>query len=126
MSQSQLTILVSGMIAAVPNHGGATWAVLQYLLGLRQLGHTVYFIEPLAPNALQPAHGALYGSRNATYFHSVTEAFDLVDSAALLVSDTEQTVGLSYRQLQQIAHRADLLLNISGMLTDPELLAAIP
>ena len=33
------------MIAAVPHHGGATWAVLQYLLGFRELGHEVVFVE---------------------------------------------------------------------------------
>ena len=32
------TILVSGMMAGDPHHGGATWAVLQYLLGFRRLG----------------------------------------------------------------------------------------
>ena len=31
-------VIVSGMIAATPRQGGATWAVLQYLLGLRRLG----------------------------------------------------------------------------------------
>ena len=32
------TVIVSGMIAATPWQGGAAWAVLQYLLGLRRLG----------------------------------------------------------------------------------------
>ena len=43
----RLRILVSGMIAAVPHHGGATWAVLQYLLGFARLGHDVTFVEQL-------------------------------------------------------------------------------
>ena len=34
-------ILVAGMVAGVPGQGGATWAVLQYVLGLRRLGHDV-------------------------------------------------------------------------------------
>ena len=40
-----LRILVSGMLAGVPGQGGATWAVLQYVLGLRSLGHDVMFVE---------------------------------------------------------------------------------
>jgi hypothetical protein len=47
-------IVVSGMIGGDPCQGGATWAVLQYILGLRQLGHDVCLIEPVAPNKLQP------------------------------------------------------------------------
>ena len=39
------------MIAADPYQGGATWAVLQYLLGLRRLGHRVCFVEPMKPNS---------------------------------------------------------------------------
>jgi hypothetical protein len=41
------TAIVSGMIAATPWQGGAAWAVLQYLLGLRRLGCRVYFMEPV-------------------------------------------------------------------------------
>ena len=48
MTATRLTIVLTGMIAAVPHQGGATWAVLQYLLGFRQLGHEVYLVEPLA------------------------------------------------------------------------------
>ena len=33
------------MVAAAPHQGGATWAVLQYLLGFKRLGHDVYFVE---------------------------------------------------------------------------------
>ena len=57
-----LTIVVAGMIAGDPYQGGATWAVLQYVLGLRQLGHEVYFIEPVAAAKLQPG-GASLGAR---------------------------------------------------------------
>ena len=49
-----LRILVSGMIAAVPHHGGATWAVLQYLLGFARLGHDVTFVEQLERRRPRP------------------------------------------------------------------------
>jgi hypothetical protein len=47
MAPEKRTILFSGMIAADPNQGGAAWAVLQYVLGLKRLGHDVYFVEPI-------------------------------------------------------------------------------
>jgi len=121
-----MNIILSGMIASVPRQGGATWAVLQYVLGFQRLGHEVYFVEPLAESALRPAEAPLALSTNAAYFRQVMAEFGLAEKAALLLTGTRQTVGLSYRQLGEVAHRADVLINISGMLTDEELTGAIP
>ncbi len=121
-----MTVIVSGMIAADPYQGGATWAVLQYVLGLLQLGHDVYFIEPIKEAAVRPSAATLAESVNARYFTEVATQFGLLGRSALLQQGTQQTHGLSYPQLQQIARKADVLLNISGMLEDPELLSSIP
>jgi len=122
----KLTILLSGMIAADPFQGGATWAVLQYLLGLRRLGHAVYFVEPLPEKSLQPAGQSLAESKNAAYFRRVMEQFGLERDSALLLAGTRQTVGASYGDLCAFARRADLLINISGMLVDEPLTSPIP
>jgi hypothetical protein len=126
MKKARCTILLSGMIAGDPHQGGASWAVLQYLLGLQRLGHAVYFVEPVAETAVQPAGTPLGDSANAAYFHHVCREFDLEESAALLRAGTCQTVGLSYERLREIGRRADLLINISGMLADRELTERIP
>lgn len=123
---SRLTIVVTGMVAAVPYQGGATWAVLQYLLGFRQLGHDIYFIEPLSEVDLRPHGASLADSTNARYFGEVTSEFGLGSAAALLLEGSRETVGLSYRVLEQIARRSDLLINISGRLSDPALVEPIP
>jgi len=121
-----LAIVVSGMIGGDPYQGGATWAVLQYILGLRQLGHDVCFIEPVAAYKLQPRGTDLSGSTNAAYFRSVVRQFDLDQHAALLLTGTKQTVGVPYDDLRRIAAEADCLINISGMLADPALTQPIP
>ena len=121
----RLTILFSGMIGGVPHQGGATWAVLQYLLGLRELGHQVLFVEPVSASALRPADAPLLSSQNAVYFTGVCAAFGLRD-AALLLDGTRETVGLPYDHVAAIARRADVLINIAGMLTDEELTGRIP
>jgi hypothetical protein len=114
------------MIAADPYQAGATWAVLQYVLGLRQLGHDVYLVEPIAPLSWQPVAAPLAASVNARYFHEVASRFGLTSRAALLRQDTGETVGLPHEMLVEAARGSDLLINISGMLTDPSLLDAIP
>jgi hypothetical protein len=122
----RLGIVVSGMMAGDPYHGGATWAVLQYVLGLRRMGHDVYFVEPVADSSIRPKGARLDDSNNARYFHDVVTRFGLSDRAALLRRDTHDTVGIEYDRLAHAAARADVLLNISGMLTDAALVAPIP
>lgn len=114
------------MIAGDPHQGGATSAVLQYVLGLRSLGHDVYFVEPIAPALLRPHGAPLPASVNAGYFYEVATHFDLTTRAALLQQGTRETVGLSYANLLEAARRCDVLINVSGMLTDPWLLEGIP
>jgi hypothetical protein len=126
MADSSLTILVAGMIAGDPHQGGAAWAVLQYVLGLRELGHDVYFVEPVATRKLRPVGTSLRTSTSASYFREVGRQFGLQPKAALLLRDATDTVGCSYETLRAIASRADLLINISGVLADSALLEPIP
>ncbi len=118
----RLKILLSGMVAGDPHQGGASWAVLQYLLGLRALGHDVVLVEPVRaqpgrPDPLDPA-GAVVG-----YFRSLPH---LQGSAALLASDREETVGMPFEELVRFASDADVLINVSGMLANERLLEPIP
>jgi hypothetical protein len=115
-----MRILVCGMIAAVPHHGGATWAVLQYLLGFRRLGHDVAFVEQVAPAALGGA--PIADSDNADYMGAVAERFGLEHDWALLEEGTTSTAGLAYDEIRAKAAGADILINISGILTDEALM----
>jgi hypothetical protein len=121
----RLRVFVSGMIAGDPHQGGATWAVLQYVRGLRQLGHDVYFVEPMQVSSIRPDGAALSESANAEYFYAVMQRFGLGERSALVMQDTRETVGLSYSALIDAARSTDLLINISGMLTDTDLIEAI-
>jgi hypothetical protein len=114
------------MIAADPWQGGATWAVLQYVLGLRELGHDVFLVEPIAPGSIRPQDAPLASSMNARYFQDVVSRFDLQHRAALVREDTRETVGLPYCELRRAAADAELLINISGMLREGDLCDRIP
>jgi hypothetical protein len=113
----RLKVLLAGMVAGDPRQGGASWAVLQYVAGLEELGHEVLLVEPVPVEALQP------DGEVARCFR----ALPMLDGrAALLGRGSEQTLGLPYSRLLEFARGADLLLNISGMLRDEKLLGAIP
>lgn len=114
------------MIAADPYQGGATWAVLQYVLGLRELGHDVFLIEPVPEDSLRPRGAALAESHNATYFRQVVRDYALANHSALMLAGGTETIGLPYSELVKIADHTDVLINVSGMLTDESLIADIP
>jgi hypothetical protein len=120
------TIVVSGMVAGVPGQGGAAWAVLQYVLGFRRLGHEVYLVEPVATGELQGTGLALGETEQAAYMRGVAAAFDLGGRYALLRAGSTETVGLTYAELRGVGERADLLLNLSGLLRDEALTGRIP
>jgi hypothetical protein len=113
---SGLRILFSGMVAGDPEQGGATWSILQYVLGLRALGHEVRLVEPV--DRLDP--------RVVSYFGRLVADFDLEGEAALLVRGSQETVGIPYEELTAWAAAADVLFNVSGMLRDEELVGPPP
>jgi hypothetical protein len=113
---SRLRILFSGMVAGDPEQGGASWAVLQYVLGLRALGHEVYLVEPV--DRLE--------QRSVDYFAKLVRDFDLVGHVALLVRGATESFGLAHRELVRLAGSADIVFNVSGMLRDEELLGPPP
>src|SRR3954449_4302345 len=103
----RLRVVFSGMVAADPHQGGATWAVLQYLLGFRRLGHDAHLVEPIPPRAVRPAGAPLAASANAAYFRQVAADFGLGPNMTLLREDTRETVGRPYDDLVRLADRAD-------------------
>jgi hypothetical protein len=116
-------VVVSGMVGGDPHQGGASWAVLQYVLGLGKLGCDVLLVEQWEP---PPATRSLAQTPSSAYFEEVARAFGLEERSALLRAGSQETVGLPYAVLRERCRDADLLLNISGILTDPDLIAHIP
>ncbi|MBW3555321.1 MAG: phosphotransferase [Actinobacteria bacterium] len=112
-------VIVSGMVAGTPAHGGATWSILQYLLGLRELGHEVWLVEPVEGDD-QSFH------TSARWCSEVMERFDLADCWCLVRPHRAQTAGMGREELRRVASRVDLLLNASGLLADADVLDAVP
>lgn len=125
-SGRRLRVLVCGTVAADVGQGGVTWSVMQYMLGLRRLGHDVRLVEPIAAAKIQPAGAPLASSTAADYFRKITGEFAIGDKATLLRAESHETVGANYDDLRQFCRQADLMININGMLTDPALIRAIP
>jgi hypothetical protein len=104
--------VVSGALAVKPGNSGNAWSRFSWTDGLRRLGVDVRFIEQIeTPSAEQLA-----------WFASVTERFGLADSAWLVSPDGTVLSGPGREELRAAAE-ADVLLNLGGHLTVPELFA---
>jgi hypothetical protein len=110
------------MIGSVPNQGGLAWVMLHFFLGLKRLGHDVFFFEQCDAGDIRPDGTPLDRSENASYFRNVTKQFGFERDSSLWLAGTDQTIGRSFDEVKRIARSADLLLNISGVVKDETLL----
>ena len=116
-----LRLVVAGMVASVPRQGGATWAVLQYLLGLRRLGHSVFFVEQVPDGGDLP----LVRTPNAAWCRRVMRRFDLDESWAI-VNAARAVAGASHAALAAACAGADILIDLSGRASGVEEAMAVP
>lgn len=122
-------IMVSGAIACHPLYGaGNSWAFLQYVLGLRNLGFETYYVEELNSQDCVNDEGNpadFISSSNVRYFRRLMDRFNLTSCAALLESKGPGHVGFSLGEIEKIAADVDLLINLSGRLHVKSVLRAV-
>ena len=99
-------IILSGAVANKAGQGGEAWVRLNWMLGLRQLGHDVLFVEQLQPGAPAAA---------VDFFRDTMNRHGLAESATLLGGDGA-LCGPALPRVLEFASGADALVNISGHL----------
>jgi hypothetical protein len=107
-------VLVAGIIARYP-FGGVTWCSLMYLLGLRDLGHEVFYIEDTGEYIYDPVQNTrsedpTYGT---AYIHDSLSPFGLGHRWALVNYDGSYH-GATREAVQAFCADADLFVNLSG------------
>jgi hypothetical protein len=118
-----MKILCAGFLMRYPI-GGMSWHHMQYLIGLRRLGHEVIYFENFGwPNSCyDPVKGEWTpdATRGIRYF------LDFLDSVGeslewCYLSETGTTYGLSRSKLAAVCRDCDLYLDLSYMNWIPEL-----
>lgn len=108
------TVVVAGALAHKPGNGGEAWNVLSWVRGLSLLGVDTWLLEEIAgPSSL----------RASGWFADVTTEFAIGDRAILLTGEGPLGALDSFADVRDVLVSADLLLNISGTLRSPDLLA---
>lgn len=122
----RLRIIVTGLIAQHARLGGLTWHYLHYLLGLKELGHEVSYIEDsgqwpyVADGSSAGGSWVAYDcSPNVTYLASIMTRFGLGDRWAYRFPITDEWFGMSATHRAELISSADLLVNVSGTLEYP-------
>jgi hypothetical protein len=126
---STRTAVVAASVAQKPRHGGHTWVVLQYLLGLRRIGFDVLLLDRLEPGMCRDADGELCraeDSTNVRYLESVMESFALADCFALMTGEPRTIAGLPRTAAAEQVRQADLLLDVMGFFRDDDVAALAP
>jgi hypothetical protein len=100
-------VVVAGALANKHRHGGSQWVRMSWAEAFRVLGFDVVFVEQL------------HAGGDAATFHAALDTLGL--PGALLDGDRVQ--GMPREQLLDHLESSALLVNISGHLRDPELLA---
>ncbi len=109
-----MKILFAGIIARYP-FGGVTWCSLMYLVGLRALGHEVFYLEDTGECIYDPeqntrSENPSYGTR---HIHQALERFGLGDRWSFVNYDGTYH-GASRERVHAFCADADLFINLSG------------
>lgn len=117
---SKLKIIVTGLIGQYPL-GGVTWDYIQYALGLKLMGHDVYYFEDTGQWPYNPVEGGVAKdcAFNVEYLESVMDRFGLGDRWAYHFPWESQWFGLTDSKRQEVVGSADILINVSGTLAHP-------
>ena len=109
-----MRVVLAGIIARYP-FGGVSWCSLMYLLGLRELGHEVFYVEDTGECVYDPVLNtrSLDPSYGTTYIHDTLAPHGLGDRWAFVNYDGGYH-GRTQEQVRKVCADADLFLDLSG------------
>ncbi len=111
-----MKIVVTGLIGQYA-FGGVTWDYMQYVLGFRELGHEVWYLEDTSAWAYDPVkqEPSADCSHNTGYLDRVMRTFDMGDRWIYRNGADETYHGVTdSAQAEEILASADVLANVSG------------
>ena len=111
-----LRIVVSGLVATYPL-GGVFWDYLQYVLGLRKLGHDVLYLEDCGRWCYDPKQRTFVeeSEASAAYLAEHIARLDPALGERWFFRDVSgNTYGLDWNQVAEFCSSADLLINVSN------------
>src|SRR5439155_6081180 len=109
-------IVVAGTMASDP-YAGMAWMHMQIVVGLRRLGHDVYYFETTSSWPYDPIHQARVrqSDYSVRYLAKVAESFGLGDRWAYRRSYGDKAwFGLERERAEELLAHADVVLSVAG------------
>lgn len=115
--RTQSRLLVFGMAGQTP-FAGVGWQVLQYVEGLRRLGHDVYYIEDTGSWPYDPEQNTITSDPGYTvrYLDRLMAVCGMRDRWAYVspAATGRRTFGVSDSRVAALLREADALVNLTG------------
>jgi hypothetical protein len=107
-------VIAAYNVAGFPEGGGHFWVYLQYVLGLRELGCDVYWLEAFRTKGRAEQEAAALAT-----FHARMKQYGLSGNSIIYVTKSKKPsahapseyLGMTRKEAESIFDRADLLLN---------------
>ena len=124
VADSSIRVVVGGLIGQYPI-GGNAWAYIQYVLGLHEMGHDVYYLEDTGQWPYNPEEGGISPGcdYNVRYIDDIMSSYGLSDRWAYRFPHGPQWFGMSDAKREEVVRTADLVINVSGTYERPGELA---
>src|SRR5438477_3139043 len=109
-----MNIILAGIMGRYP-YGGVAWCSLMYLLGLKRLGHRVWYFEDMAECNFDPVANTLAKSPEyaTNFINKSLTPYDLGDRWCY-VDYLGNHHGIRRESWLKICSETDLYLNLSG------------
>jgi hypothetical protein len=110
-----LKIIVGGYIGLYPT-GGATWDYIQYPLGLKMLGHEVYYLEDTAQYPIYQLEESAWDDCTycVNYLKTAMEEVGMGDRWAYHDIASNKIFGMPEQKLKEVLKTADVFINVSA------------
>ena len=109
-----MRIVVTGLIGSIPL-AGLTLHYLQYVLGLKQLGHDVLYLEDTGTWCYDPSSDGMVedSSSGVEYLAHIMRNFADTESWTF-IDHQQKTYGVSGKKFKSFISSADMLINVTG------------
>lgn len=121
-------MVLGAMTSIPPFSAGMAWNWMNLVVGLRRLGHDVWYVEEVEPSWCVDRQGracSFEQSVNRELFAGVVERFELDGRASQIYNKGEATSGVPLRKLLTAVRGADVLVNMAGHVKAEEILDSV-
>jgi hypothetical protein len=121
-------VVLGAVVSIPPFSAGMAWNWMNLAVGLRRLGHDVWYVEEVEPGWCVDRRGRpcdFAHSLNRELFAGVVRRFGLQGRASQLCNRGEAAAGVPFRELLAGVRGAELLVNMAGHVKAEEVLGAV-